>query len=66
MSVNNTQESIYNLIPDVVPAKIKASRYKSRFNDTVREETKYSKTNSKTMVRQVNVLLATTEFHLTP
>ena len=49
MSVQ-TRESIYNLIPDPLPPKIKSLRHKSKFNDTVRQETKYYKTNNKTMV----------------
>ena len=49
MSVQ-TRESIYNLIPDPLPPKVKSLRHKSKFNDTVRQETKYYKTNNKTMV----------------
>ncbi len=49
MSVN-TNESIYNLIPEPVQPKNKTSRYRSKFNETVKVETKQSKANSKTMV----------------
>ena len=58
MSVN-TNESIYNLIPEPVPTRIKASRYRSRFSDTVKEETKQSKANSKTMVSEPLITLHT-------
>lgn len=50
MSVE-TKESIYKLIPPVIPPAEMKRRHKSKFSETVKQETKYLKATSKTMVR---------------
>lgn len=45
-----TRESIYCLIPPPPPRVVRPPRHKSKFSDSVREETRHLKSNAKTLV----------------
>ena len=49
MSVD-TKESIYNLIPPHMPPAQRQARYRSKFKENVKQETKRNLAGSKTMV----------------